>query len=107
MEKKQTSLERMFNVLKAIEHEDLNNCQYSTLSVAKGEQVYTQAHLGTKERITLQDNCMYVFIWVDDYVNMSKDYLQEPDLKLHYSPKYTTEKAEIYVYKFPNDRKED
>lgn len=107
MEKKQTSLEKMFNVLKLIEHEDLNNSQYSVLSVVEGEFVNTSHYFGSEERITLQDNCMYVFIWIDDFININEDYLQEPDIKLHVDSQDLNYKAEIYVYKFPNDRKED
>ena len=105
MEKKQTSLERMFNVLKLIEHEDLNNSQYSTFSVAKGENINTAFYFCAEEDIALQDNCMYVCIWIDDYTIISESYLQEPDIKLHV--KDVNCNAEIYVYKFPNDRKED
>lgn len=107
MEKKQTSLERMFNVLKLIEHEDLNNSQYSVLSVEKGECVNTSHYFGSEERITLQDNCMYVCIWIDDYAYISESHLQEPDIKLHVNSTDVNCNTEIYVYKFQNDRKED
>lgn len=102
MEKKQASLQRMFEVLKTIEHEDLNNSQYSTLSVAEGEFVNTSHYFGSEENITLQDNCMYVFIWIDDFININEDYLQEPDIKLHIDSQDLNYKAEIYVYKFEN-----
>lgn len=102
MEKKQTSLQRMFEVLKTIEHEDLNNSQYSTLSVAEGEYVNTSHYFGSEENTTLQDNCMYVFIWIDDFININEDYLQEPDIKLHVDSQDLNYKAEIFVYKFEN-----
>lgn len=102
MEKKQTSLQRMFGVLKTIEHEDLNNSQYSVLSVAEGEFVNTSHCFGSEENITLQDNCMYVFIWIDDFININEDYLQEPDIKLHVDSQDLNYKAEIFVYKFEN-----
>lgn len=102
MEKKQTSLQRMFGVLKTIEHEDLNNSQYSTLSVAEGEFVNTSHYFGSEENITLQDNCMYVFIWIDDFININEDYLQEPDIKLHVDSQDLNYKAKIFVYKFEN-----
>ena len=50
---------------------------------------------------------MYIFIWIDDFININEDYLQEPDIKLHVDSQDLNYKAEIYVYKFPNDRKED
>lgn len=102
MEKKQTSLQRMFEVLKVIEHEDLNNSQYSVLSVAEGEFVNTSHYFGSEENITLQDNCMYIFIWLDDYVTISDGCLPEPDIKLHVDSQDLNYKGEIFVYKFEN-----
>lgn len=102
MEKKQTSLQRMFEVLKTIEHEDLNNSQYSTLSVAEGEYVNTTLYFGAEEDITLQDNCLYVCIWIDDYTIISESHLQEPDIKLHVNSTDVNCESEIFVYKFEN-----
>lgn len=101
MEKKQTSLQRMFEVLKTIEHEDLNNSQYSTLSVAEGEYVNTALYFGAEEDIILQDNCLYVCIWLDDYAAVNEDNLQEPDIKLHVNSAGFCE-SDIFVYKFEN-----
>ena len=110
MEKKQTSLQRMFEVLKTIEHEDLNNSQYSTFSVAEDEYVNTALYFGAEEDITLQDNCLYVCIWLDYYTWMIDNYaisgednnLPEPDIKLHVNSTDVNCKSEIFVYKFEN-----
>lgn len=81
MEKKQTSLQRMFEVLKAIEHEDLNNSQYTTLDVAEGDYVNTASFFGSSESKVLDDNCMYIFIWVDGYKHETEDF-PTPDFTL-------------------------
>lgn len=82
MEKKQTGLQRMFEVLKAIEHEDLNNTQYSTLNVAEGECANTADYFGSKENITLQDNCMYICIWTSEYDAFDEYDFPQPDFTL-------------------------
>ena len=64
-------------------------------------QLFTN-YFGSEENITLQDNCMYIFIWLDDYIIISEGYLPEPDIKLHVDSQDFNCKSEIFVYKFEN-----
>lgn len=79
MKKKQSDLQRMFEVLEAIAHEDLNNTQYSTLSIGPNEQLSIKTYFGSEEKDykMFQSNSLYVFIWLDD--TMEKDNFPKPD----------------------------
>lgn len=63
---KQNDLHRMFQVIQAIEHEDLNNTQYSTKEISQDEVVDTTLYLGTVESRYLTEG-YYIFIWMEPY----------------------------------------
>ena len=63
----QNDLQRMFKVIKAIEHDGLDNTQYSTLEMSKYDRIDTTLYLGTIESRLLTNEWYYIFIWMDPY----------------------------------------
>lgn len=104
MEEKQNDLQRMFQVLRAIEHEDLNNTQYHIKEVLQGEVVNTTLYLGTVEERILSEG-YYIFIWVD--VSMEEGDYPTPDQRLHIYGDQLHEDQIILVYHFPYPKQEN
>lgn len=59
-------IQKMFSILQAIEHEDLNNQQFCTYSVGGQEGICTDTVFGTEEKHELHPNRNYVAIFIED-----------------------------------------
>lgn len=102
---KQNDLHRMFQVIQAIEHDDLNNTQYSTKEISQDEAVDTTLYLGTVESRYLTEG-YYIFIWMDPYQwveEMERGYYgpyPKPDLILHIIGNTSDQDQLVLIYKF-------
>ena len=104
MKEKQNDLPRMFQVLTAIEHEDLNNSEYNIKEVLPGEVVDTTIYLGTVEERFLSEG-YYIFIWVG--VDMEEEDFPTPDQRLHIYGDQPHLDQVILVYHFPYPKQEN
>ena len=98
----QNNLQIMFKVIKAIEHDDLNNTQYSTKEISSGDIVDTTLYLGTVESRYLTEG-YYIFIWMDPdqwVEEMERGYYPKPDLILHLYGDTPNEDQLVLIYKF-------
>ena len=95
MEKKQSDLQKMFMVLRAIEREDLDNSNFSTVDVADDEILDTAHYFKTKDTKILSSG-LYIIVWADDNINVYK--FPEPDFTLE------LEESDEYImgYQFEN-----
>lgn len=95
MEKKQSDLQKMFMVLRAIEREDLDNTNFSTVDVADDEILDTACYFKTKDAKILSSG-LYIIVWADDNINRYK--FPEPDFTLE------LEESDEYImgYQFEN-----
>ena len=98
----QNDLQRMFKVIKAIEHDDLNNTQYSTKEIFSGDWVDTTLYLGTVESRFLTEG-YYIFIWMGPYQwedEEERDNYPKPDLVLHIYGESPNQDQLVLIYKF-------
>ena len=58
-------LQKMFSILSAIEHEDLNNQQFCTYEVGDQNGICTDTVFGTEEKHELHPNRNYVAIFIE------------------------------------------
>ena len=96
MSEKQNDLQRMFMVLRAIEREDLDNSNFSTVDIADGESLDTTQYFKTRDAKILQSG-LYIIVWADDNINRYK--FPEPDFTLELE-----ESGDEYImgYQFEN-----
>ena len=98
----QNDLQKMFKVIKAIEHDDLNNTQYSTLGMSQYDRIDTTLYLGTVESRYLTEG-YYIFIWIDpdQWVKERKrEYYPKPDHIFHIYGDTPNEDQLVLIYKF-------
>ena len=98
----QNDLQRMFKVIKAIEHDDLNNTQYSTKEISQDEIIDTTLYLGTMQSRLLTEG-YYIFIWMDPWVwvdEQERRYYPEPDLALNIYGESPNQDQIVLIYKF-------
>lgn len=86
----------MFKVIMAIEHDGLENSQYSTKEISQDEIVDTTLYLGTLQSRLLTYG-YYIFIWMEE---KERGYYPEPNLVLNtYGESYNQDKI-VLIYKF-------
>lgn len=99
----QNDLQRMFKVIKAIEHDDLNNTQYSTLEISSYYDIVdTTLYLGTVESRLLTEG-YYIFIWIDPdqwVEETERGYYPKPDHIFHIYGDTPNEDQLVLIYKF-------
>ena len=100
--KNQNDLYRMFKVIRAIEHDGLENTQYSTKEISQDEIVDTTLYLGTIQSRLLTYG-YYIFIWMDPHQWMEeteRGYYPEPNLVLNTYGESPNQDTIVLIYKF-------
>ena len=100
--KKQNDLYRMFKVIMAIEHDGLENSQYSTKEISQDEIVDTTLYLGTIQSRLLTYG-YYIFIWMDPYQwedEEERDNYPKPDHVFHIYRETPNQDQLVLIYKF-------
>lgn len=99
---KQNDLQRMFQVIQAIDYEGLDNTQYHTKEISSGDWVDTTLYLGTVESRLLTEG-YYIFIWMDPdqwVEEMERGHYPKPDHIFHIYGDTPNEDQLVIIYKF-------